>query len=181
MDELVSLPRIGVDFGGVIVQPRARVAGEDTSLSLRNVSSQLPQPEAIESIRTLVELTDGAVWIVSKAGLKMRELTLQWLDANDFYARTGVPPNHIRFCYEREQKREICAELGITHFIDDRVHVMEILRSTVKHLYLFAPTGDKRHTPSYATHVSSWSEVLDRFSPRFRLHRGSTTPPDAPI
>jgi hypothetical protein len=162
MDELVKWPRIGVDFGGVIVQKCARVVGEDTSLRAGNVSFQLPQPEAFESMRTLVDFSQGAVWIVSKAGLKMRELTVHWLKAHDFFARTGLTPDQVHFCFEREHKRDLCVDLGITHFIDDHAHVMQILRSTVKHLYLFAPAVDKRHTPKHVTHVSCWPEAVDR-------------------
>ncbi len=44
---------------------------------------------------------------------------------------------HVRFCRERPQKLPICAELGITHFIDDHMEIMDVLRPIVPHLYLF--------------------------------------------
>lgn len=38
---------------------------------------------------------------------------------------------------ERPQKAQHCRELAITHFIDDRWHVLEHLEGVVRHRYLF--------------------------------------------
>lgn len=152
---------IGIDFGGVIVKPRALVRGEDTSLSDQSPGAQEAQPGAFESVKRLVEVVNGNVWIVSKAGPRMQELTLQWLEENQFYSTTGFPQDHVRFCLERADKKPICEELGITHFVDDRIHLMQILQHTVSHLYLFTPAEEHRHAPKYVTPVSTWAETLE--------------------
>ena len=91
----------------------------------------------------------------------MQKVTLDWLSKTDFYARTGLCSDHVRFCLEREDKKSICEEIGITHSGDDRIHVMQILRGTVPNLILFTPPEDKRYAPGFVTHAGSWGEVLE--------------------
>ena len=67
----------------------------------------------------------------------MQELTLSWLQSVDFFSRTDLQPDHVCFCLQREDKENICRGLRITHFIDDRVHIMQILRRVVPRLCLF--------------------------------------------
>jgi hypothetical protein len=158
--EKQAMPRVGIDFGGVIVRNRKLVRGEDTGLA------DFHTPEAAEfgvfdAIREVVSICDGHVWIVSKAGSRMQERTRAWLCTVDFYSRTGLDVEHLRFCQEREEKGTICRELGISHFVDDHVHVMQILRHTVPHLYFFREHGGERFCPSWATLVSNWTEVVN--------------------
>jgi hypothetical protein len=105
----------------------------------------------------LVAHFGGRVWIVSKCGERIQRRTLQWLEHNDFYRRTGIEPMHVRFCRKRPDKATHCAQLGITHFVDDRTDVHEALLGVVAHRYLFcpqsaAPSAGLRHTPT-------WSDV----------------------
>lgn len=51
----------------------------------------------------------------------MQERTLAWLQSVDFFSRTGLQPVHVRFCLQRQDKENICRELGISHFIVDLV------------------------------------------------------------
>lgn len=152
---------VGLDFGGVIVANRNAVSGEDTSLGDFD-GSQVARDGAYDAIRQIVSACDGRVWIVSKAGLRMQARTLAWMDAVDFFSRTGLEADHVRFCLRREDKEGICRELAITHFVDDRVHVMQILRAAVPHLYLFGETEEQQHfCPPWATFVHTWGEVAD--------------------
>ena len=48
-------------------------------------------------------------------------------------------PRCVRFCRQRPEKRDICQELNITHFVDDRPDVLASLKGTVPHRYLFGP------------------------------------------
>jgi hypothetical protein len=90
----------------------------------------------------------------------MRSRSLAWLRAVGFFARTGLADDHVRFCLEREGKEAICRELGISHFVDDRIHVMQILRHAVPHLYLFGGEEEERACPPWATFVSDWPRVV---------------------
>lgn len=157
-DERVT-PGFGIDFGGVIVKTRKQILGEDTSLEDLD-NAEIARAGVFEAIREIVSFFDGRVWIVYKAGSRMQERTRLWLDRERFFSRTALDPAHIRFCRERQEKEKICQELGITHFVDDRVHLMQILRSTVPNLYLFGEPGDERFCPPWAIFVSTWSDLL---------------------
>lgn len=150
--------RVGIDFGGVIVRNLTRVAGEDTGLC-GDQSRSIANNGVYEAIREIVSICRGSVWIVSKAGTRMQERTRVWLDEQGFFKRTDLNPEHVRFCLQRQEKERICRELKISHFIDDRIHVMQILRHTVPHLYLYGGPDKRMFCPPWATYVSAWEEV----------------------
>ncbi|MGE3512852.1 MAG: hypothetical protein AB7N65_28655 [Vicinamibacterales bacterium] len=157
--------RVGIDFGGVMV--RASHWNRDDETSPQGTSEAERATEGMfDSVRAIAAACAGRVWIVSKAGPRMQARTLAWLRAVDFFARTDVTQDHVRFCLSRIAKDAICRELEITHFVDDRVHVMQILRKTVPHLYLFGERGEERYCPPWATFVSSWAEVSALVIPR---------------
>lgn len=151
--------RFGIDFGGVIVKNR-RVLGEDTDLSGAE-HDDVAHEGVFEAVREIVSICDGQVWIVSKAKPQMQARTRSWLESVQFFSRTGLDASHIRFCLEREEKEGICKELETTHFIDDRIHVMQILRHTVPHLFLFGDESTEKFCPPWATFVFSWSRVVE--------------------
>ncbi|MEZ6195306.1 MAG: hypothetical protein R3F20_06230 [Planctomycetota bacterium] len=162
--------RIGLDFGGVIIPLHRAVRGEDTGLV--EASDSAPRPGAIEAIRRMVEETEGQVWIVSKAGPRMQERTRTWLANHEFHARTGLPESHVVFCLKREEKAPICRDLGITHFVDDRIHLMQILRGVVPHLFLFVDDPGAANRPPWVREVSSWRQcVAEILSPRSESER----------
>jgi hypothetical protein len=104
----------------------------------------------------------GRVHIISKAGPKISRLTREWLVHTDFYDRTGVRPEHLRFVRHRHEKAPICEELGVTHFVDDRLSVLEHLAS-VSHRYLFigglGPHSPPGEIPSWATASDRWTDL----------------------
>ena len=153
---------LGVDIGGVIMD---RVNdGTDTSFLSENFLRTTTTPHALESLRQLVERRFGGnVFVVSKCGSRTQEKSLRWFDHHRFYEKTLIHPEHVRFCRERHQKGGICAELGVTHFIDDKLEVLSYF-TTVGHLYLFQPQErEVRRFAKFLTHVKrvgSWREVL---------------------
>ncbi len=151
-------PNLGIDFGGVVIPMVRRAGGEDTQFSDRFLSTA-PGAGAIPTIRRLVEAFEGRVWIVSKAGARTEELTRRWLAAQDFFTQTGMEESRLRFCRERQDKLPICSELGITHFVDDRVHIMQILRDTVSHLFLLGDKSLNRGARRWTTLVEDWREA----------------------
>jgi len=166
-------PRVGIDFGGVIVKHRKRIQGEDTGVAVFE-DAELAQDGVFDAIREIVSMSGGLVWIVSKAGPQMQARTRAWLDSVEFFSRTGLDSEHVRFCAERQDKESICRELRITHFVDDRVHVMQILRYAVPHLYLFGEQGGERFCPPWATFVSAWGQVAGLVTSSLREHRTTT-------
>lgn len=124
--------RIGVDFGGVIV----RKASGENSFSL-DAGLEIMIPDAFDCIAKFVEITDGNVWVVSKASSIIQTATHQWLGRSRFYQCTGFNPGHICFCSKRSEKADICSKLKLTHFIDDSSEVLQHLSDVVPNLYHF--------------------------------------------
>ena len=118
-----------------------------------------PHTNALSRIRDLVKMFTGEVWIVSRAGQRVEALTRKWLLEKDFFAVTGLKKDHLLFCLERLEKEPICRDLGITHFVDDRIHIMQVLRNTVEHLYLFGDKERNRKAPRWAVLVGDWNEA----------------------
>ncbi|MFI5697467.1 hypothetical protein ACIA58_36755 [Kribbella sp. NPDC051586] len=93
-------------------------------------------PGAFEAIGRLVPLF-GETWLVSKCGPRIQQRSLEWLAHHRFWARTGVAEGNVRFCLRRPEKAIHCAELGITHFIDDKPDVIAAITPVVANRYLF--------------------------------------------
>jgi hypothetical protein len=160
MAHVVREPRLGIDIGRVIINGEAHPDGGDTAFFQGDEATMLATPEvpdAVFSIAILVRAFGGRVWLVSKCGPRTQERTLRWLQAHDFYHRTGIDPAHLRFCRERAEKRGHCEELDITHFVDDRVEVHEAIHGVVDHQYLFGPQPGP--VPPFTTHVLTWPQA----------------------
>jgi hypothetical protein len=157
---LSKRPCLGIDFGGVIIPLVDRTGGRDTQFSDRFLSTR-QRANAFEKIRDLVNAFRGNVWIVSKAGQRTEALTRQWLHHQDFFRHTGMDEKCVRFCRERSEKEPICRELGVTHFVDDRLHIMQVLRGTVDHLYLFGDKERNRGARRWTTLVEDWTEARE--------------------
>ncbi|WP_433683478.1 hypothetical protein [Nocardia sp. CA-119907] len=153
-------PRLGVDFGRVIQGAALPHRGADTVFLSGGIEEALATPPtdgAFDVLGRLVERFDGRVWVISKCGPRVQERTLQWLDHQGFYQRTGVSRDSVRFCRKRADKAIHCAELGITHMIDDRLEVHLALRDLVPHLYLFGVQAEP--VPEWIEHTPTWPDV----------------------
>ncbi len=163
-------PRLGIDIGRVIINGPAHPGG-DTAFFQGDEATMLATPEmpgAVESIARLVRLLNGRVWLVSKCGPRVESRTRQWLAGHDFYRRTALPPEHVRFCRARADKRVHCEELALTHFVDDHPEVHAALRGAVDYQYFFGP--QTAPVPGYGIHVRTWADAerliassLDRY------------------
>lgn len=150
--------KLGIDIGRVIIE--GDQPGGDTSFIGGGIEDVLRTPAilgALESIARLTAVFAGDVWLVSKCGRRMEEKTWVWLRDRQFSDITGVPESHVRFCRERPQKADHARQLGLTHFVDDRLDVLEHLRGLVPHLFLFgaAPEG----APEWVRAVRGWEEA----------------------
>ena len=155
-------PRIGIDIGRVIMAPVTGGKADTSFLSgtLERAMQTPPSPGAFEGVKTLVEAFSGRAWLVSKAGPNVQHKTKLWLRHWDFYAATGLAAGHVRFCLERPQKAGHCRQLKITHFIDDRLDVLEALRGDVPHLYLFGEQPRLEEIPGWTVHVADWERAV---------------------
>ncbi|GAA3345231.1 hypothetical protein GCM10020358_51500 [Amorphoplanes nipponensis] len=151
--------RLGVDIGRVIIGGSTVPGGSDTQFFSGDTARMLATPAVPGAFDTLARLAPrfDQVWLISKCGERVQRHTRQWLDHHDFAARTGIPRDHLRFCLRRPDKAGHCAQLGITHFIDDKLDVHQALRGVVAHRYLFGP--QRTPPPAWVRHTGTWREV----------------------
>jgi hypothetical protein len=155
---------VGIDFGGVIATSSADYSHGRTGIA-HSSTPLIARDGVYEALHDVVAAYAGKVWIVSKAGPGMQAKTLHWFETEGFFARTGLSANQVRFCPRREDKAQICRDLGVTHFVDDRIHIMQILRDVVPHLYLFGEPGGEKQCPPWATFVQDWRRVAALLAP----------------
>jgi hypothetical protein len=102
-------------------------------------------------------------YLVSKCGQRIQDRTEAWLERRRFYDRTGLPYGNKRFCRQRHEKGPICRTLGITHFVDDRV---EVLNSTDRDVRRYAFRPDPKEVSRFQTAdrpfrtVHDWEDIL---------------------
>lgn len=145
----------------VAVGPRALYLVEQlcAALGLLAALSTPASEGALDAIAELTRAFSGRVWLVSKCGPRIQQLTRRWLQRQSFYERTGVRQDHVRFCLKRPQKRDHCAAIGATHFVDDRLDVLEHLAGLVPRLYWFGHQTRTAGAPAWAQPVRDWSEA----------------------
>lgn len=153
-------PRLGIDIGKVIINGPAHPGGGDTAFFTGDEATMLATPEMDGAFPVIARLTSrfaGQVWLVSKCGPKVQARTLRWLDAHDFYARTGLPPVQVEFCLTRPEKRVHCERLRLTHFVDDHPEVHAAIRGTVSYQYFFG--AQPGAVPGYGIPAPDWAAV----------------------
>lgn len=153
-------PRLGIDIGRVIIDGPAHPDGGDTAFFQGDEATMLATPEmagAVEAIARLVDRFQSQVWLVSKCGPRVQARAEQWLQAHRFFERSGIPGDQVRFCRRRADKRQVCVELGSTHFVDDRLGVHAALRGAVEHQFVFGPQPGP--VPAYVIHVADWAQA----------------------
>jgi hypothetical protein len=106
------------------------------------------------ALARLVARFEGEVWLVSKCGHKVERRSRRWLEHHRFYDKTGLSPDHLRFCRDRKHKAPICRELGIQFFVDDRADVLAHMRDGVAHRFHF---GAERTDVAGAVPAPTWA------------------------
>lgn len=153
-------PVIGVDIGGVLISRSDERT--DTSFFGKNYLESIEVEGAFNALKSLGN-SGFEVHLVSKCGDEIQRKTRNWLSHHDFYKRTGVNESNIWFCKARNEKAAICANIGATHFVDDRLEVLSYL-TNVSNLFLFDATEKEvrkfQHALPMVTRVSTWSELL---------------------
>jgi hypothetical protein len=118
---------------------------------------------ALEAIPNLVALLEHRVHIVSKAGPKIAGLTRQWLGARGAVGPEGIDPANVHFVRKRPDKHPVCDALGVTHFVDDRLDVLQHLTSVDRRYLFTGGLGENeppRTTPDGVIVVSDWSGLV---------------------
>jgi hypothetical protein len=144
---------LGVDIGGVLID--RIVDNADTSFFSDRFLETPPVPDAFETLARLSRARFGeSIHLVSRCGPRTEEKTKLWLADRRFAEITGIPPERVHFCRARQDKAPICARLGVTHFVDDRLEVLGYL-TRVRRRYLFRP-----NEAEMAKHARQLPDVL---------------------
>ncbi|MEK8106716.1 hypothetical protein NKG94_18920 [Micromonospora sp. M12] len=153
-----AMRRLGVDIGGVIIEP----ADDDADTSFfgaHYLHTPAVDGRSTRSRRSARRST-RCTWCPAWGGHRGR--TREWLAHHDFPARTGIPEERMHFCRTRPDKAPIARRLGLTHFVDDKLEVLGYLDS-VPHRFLFRPRRAEvaRHAALLPrVHpVQSWPEL----------------------
>lgn len=161
--ETIIPHKLGLDINGVLLNRENRLKGP--IYSFHAIAG------AFVGIRRLIQEKFGAenVYLVSKSLGEKRMQILEFFEKNLFYEDTGILRSHVYFCEARQDKAPICRELGITHFVDDRLEVLQYLRH-VPNRYLFQKKGGTLLSDSLAVRlVSSWDDLIAEILPSLEI------------
>lgn len=156
---------LGIDVGGVILD---FIPYLGTDLDIKG-DNYLQTPEIEGAIDAIARLNQGRfknrVHVVTKYDPEYGPgRVIEWLEHRDFFKRTGIPMERYHPCPGRHDKAPICAEIGVTHFVDDRAEVLSHMVGQVPNLYLFKSSdADKEEFAKFIQkfkRVESWEEIL---------------------
>jgi hypothetical protein len=154
-------PVLGIDINGVIIGQ-----ADKEIMQSKSGWAHLFIPAVEGSFQAISALADrffrDRIYLVSRARGDAKKRRLDWLEKHEFYRQTGTKTENVLFCADRVPKIAICQRLGITHFIDNRVRVLEALTG-VTNRYLFLPGDPETGTvasPPGIIDVRSWPEIV---------------------
>jgi len=150
---------IGSDIGGVILDiDPSKVDLND--FAGENWENQFPLIDgAVDTLKKLYEQTNGKLYFVSTVENRwFRKKSKDLLNHWEFFEKTGIPQEKVHYCFKNPDKKGICSELGITHFIDDNPQVLGNLINTVPNLYHF-----KGKNPNFRN-VENWQEFYNELN-----------------
>jgi len=120
-------------------------------------------PGVLGSLVRLRARFGSQVYLIS-TNIRRRREALEILDKHGILHFVGR--DRVVMCETDAAKADTCRELGISHFVDDRLEVLELL-GTVARRYLFqSDSGASPALPANMLRVSSWSAIeRDLLSP----------------
>ncbi|QQS22818.1 hypothetical protein IPM19_04305 [bacterium] len=127
--------RLGLDVGNVLVMATQQEALQDDFL-LRK-----PTDNAFETIASLVQekiFEPENIFIISACGPDTEQKTKQWFRHHRIFHRVGIRSKNWYFVRHRSDKAPVCRALGITHFVDDRLDVLDNIHRESPRTKLFA-------------------------------------------
>lgn len=150
---------LGLDIGRVIMARTRRNEPSVFHADIAVAATAAASDGVFTVVPSLVRAFQGRVWLVSKASRPTQVRTRAWLAHHSFFERTGVQPDRLVFCLRWDEKARICQELGITHFVDDRLDILNSLEGIVEHRFWFTPDPtDAKQAPYGVRPVHSWRQ-----------------------
>lgn len=172
MNQPRAVGRLGVDIGGVIIDKVNDRS--DTSFFGPNFLQTTAVPEVVDCLARCRK-AGWEIHLVSKCGAKVQQKSRLWLEHHRFFEQTGIPAQNLHFCLTRPEKAPIARRLQLTHFVDDRLDVLEHLQDlpSIERLILFQPNPDDKARWSRNAHGDGpwtnkvglsldWSDALSK-------------------
>ena len=158
---------LGLDVGGVLVDRAFH--DSDTSFFGSRPMDTPGVKGFLEGVQRLAELFHERIFIVSKAGPRVEELTRRWLSERG--VSLVIPDERVIFVRHRSEKAEHCSIHGMSFFIDDRLDVLSSLPDTVRYKIWF--TGGSGTQPDVrpgrrVTQCRSWDATVRFVETEFR-------------
>lgn len=152
--------RVGMDVHGVIM------VKFDKSKSIEEYLSTSPLKHAMKVIKNIIDLYGAEnTFIISKCPMYAEDEIIKWLDNQNFFTDIGFIHSNVYFCRERTDKAPIAKQLRLTHFIDDRVEVLDAMKDVVSNRILFTGGGNHEESDDKTiTGLDSWGSVQDRIT-----------------
>ena len=147
---------IGVDFGGVVACRPEACAHHVTELDPSLVP---PISGSEQALVELLRLFGGRVWLISKASKPTQDWTRRWLKTHGFFGLGRLQREQVVFVGQSREKRDECLIHGITHFVDDQLGNLDLLRGAVDWLCLFGAESSAEDD-SPVLRVRGWESAL---------------------
>lgn len=155
---------VGFDFGRVVTEFLLGRKASEIGDSFLDVP---PYTGAFEGVAALVDAATPSltcvVSYVSELGGVVETMTRRWLQYHNFYKETGFRPDKIGFTTNWRDKASLLMQLTdgkAKSFTDDKLMVLERMRPTVPHLFLYGQQPAEQVTPGGIEHVADWTAVL---------------------
>lgn len=154
--------KIGIDIVGVLADDKKPFirAGEYVIFSLMK--------DAIEVVGRIVNKFGAEnVFIVSRVTSHQTALaTGIWMETHQFLQKTKLPLENVHLCTRHGEKTEVAKKLGITHFIDNKLNVLDYFDDNVELLAFRVEKSEAEEYPGLLQRIifiDSWQEIADYF------------------
>ena len=153
---------LGIDFGNVVID-HLTFGTTPEFIDTGDYRTIPPVPDSLEIIADLEKKFGANIFIVYNANQVADAKIHSWLDYHHFFKRTRISPDQVIRTNQGRNKRPLCSELHITHFVDDRLEVLTHLIGEVGNLYLFRPQKHEveqhKNSLDKVILVDSWKEM----------------------
>jgi hypothetical protein len=146
--------RLGVDIGGPIMS--MLYGANPTDLFFSDRYLEVPIVVGVLASLTRLRSRFGADIYLISTNVRRRPQAFEILEKHRILELVGR--DHVVMCDTDAAKAIACRDLGITHFVDDRIEVLELLASVTRR-YFFTSEDAHRSLPSNIVRVASWSAI----------------------
>lgn len=155
------IARIGIDIEGVMRSKNIRPQTVDEYLTTA------PLKDAPLAIKEMTKLFGNMnIFLISRCPKYAEKTITEWLNSNRLFNDPNLVSSNIYFCRKRIDKAVIAKRLQLTHFIDDRIDVLDAMKNIVANRILFTGGSNHHNTEidENITVLDSWNSILEHIT-----------------